>query len=588
MVSPAGGDEINGFPKSDVASGVCAVTWDTDAAATIAATIIVRMGYHNRTMTRVAGILAIAVLAVNVSGQTARVGTVIFPNSGAATAQASFLYGLAQLHNFEYDDAARAFRGAQQIDPAFAMAYWGEAMTRNHPVWMEQDLGGARRILERLAPTAAGRLQKAGSEREQKYLEAVEVLFGAGDKRERDIKYLDAMRRLRATYPEDVEASAFYALALLGSAHEGRDEAVYMQAAAVLEDLYATHPDHPGIAHYLIHSYDDPVHAPLGLRAARKYSAIAPEAPHALHMTSHIYLAAGMWDDVVAANERATQVAAQRAAKEGRISGSCGHPNMWLMYGYLQQGRVSAARRILDGCRTIAISARGTALRAPEQDPLDPDNIPAGSYIQMWSRFVLDTDGWRSEVIAEDIPLGNLAGARFTRAFVRYHRRCAAQRRRGATRQRTRGYQRDDLERVLADQREIADQCRRRADVLAKEIAALALLVAGNTDAAIALLRDAAAEQEQMRVEFGPPFVDKPAAELLGETLATAGLHRDAVAAFRTALKDAPNRTPALLGLARAAARAGDHDESADAACAGSRRFGETPNSVRPISPTCQ
>jgi tetratricopeptide (TPR) repeat protein len=524
------------------------------------------MGYHNRTMTCVAGVLAIAALAVNVGGQTARVGTVVFPNSGAAAAQASFLYGLAQLHNFEYDDAARAFREAQQIDPAFTMAYWGEAMTRNHPVWMEQDLGGARRILERFAPTAALRLQKAGSERERAYLAAVEVLFGAGDKRERDIKYLDDMRRLRATYPEDIEASAFYALALLGSAHEGRDEAIYIQAAAVLEELYATHPDHPGVAHYLIHSYDDPVHAPLGLRAARKYFAIAPEAPHALHMTSHIYLAAGMWDDVVAANERATQVAAQRAAKDGRIAGGCGHPNMWLMYGYLQQGRVSAAKRILDGCRTIATSARGTALRAPEQDPLDPDNIPAGSYIQMWSRFVLDTDGWRSEVIAEEIPLGNLAGARFTRAFVRA---IAAARRNDASALRDSAREvtnaRDDLERVLADRRETADQYRRRADVLAKEIAALSLLAAGNADGAIALLRDAAAEEGRMRVEFGPPFVDKPAAELLGETLASAGIHSEAVAAFRTALKSAPNRTPALLGLARAAARAGDRDASADA-----------------------
>jgi len=524
------------------------------------------MDYHNRTMTCVAGILAIAVLSLSVNGQTDRVGTVVFPNSGAAAAQASFLYGLAQLHNFEYDDAARAFREAQGIDPAFAMAYWGEAMTRNHPVWMEQDLGGARRILERLAPTAGGRLQKAGSERERAYLAASEVLFGAGDKLERDIKYLDAMHRLRATYPEDVEASAFYALALLGSAHQGRDEAVYMQAAAVLEELYATHPDHPGVAHYLIHSYDDPVHAPLGLRAARKYFAIAPEAPHALHMTSHIYLAAGMWDDVVAANQRATQVAAERAAKDGRIAGSCGHPNMWLMYGYLQQGRVSAAKRILDGCRTIATSARGTALRAPEQDPLDPDNIPAGSYIQMWSRFVLDTDGWRSQLVAEDIPLGNLAGARFTRAFVRA---MAAARRNDAAALRDSGREvtraREDLERALADRPQTADQYRRRAEVLAKEIAALSLLAAGDTNGAIALLRDAMAAQGRMRVEFGPPFVDKPAAELLGEILADAGRHADAAAAFRAALKNAPNRTAALLGLARSAARNGERAESDDA-----------------------
>src|SRR5262249_22194612 len=155
------------------------------------------------------------------------------------------------------------------------------------------------RILERLGPTAAARQAKAPTPRERDYLAAIDALFGPGDKHQRDLLYLAHMRRIHAAYPDDIEATAFYALALLGSVGDGRHTAVYMQAAATLEDVFPAHRDHPGIVHYLIHAYDDPAHAPLGLRAANRYAAIAPAAPHALHMTSHIYLAAGMWDEVV-------------------------------------------------------------------------------------------------------------------------------------------------------------------------------------------------------------------------------------------------------------------------------------------------
>ena len=214
------------------------------------------------------------------------VGDVRFANSGSPAAQERFHYGLAQLHNFEYDDAARAFRAAQQADADFAMAYWGEAMTKNHPVWMEQDLGGARRILVRLGSSREIRISKGPTERERAYLAAVEELYGAGDKNTRDLAYLNAMQSLHGAYADDVDAAAFFGLALLGSAHDGRDEGIYMRAASVLEEAFATHPNHPGLAHYLIHSYDDPAHASRGLPAARRYFAIAPAAPHALHMTS--------------------------------------------------------------------------------------------------------------------------------------------------------------------------------------------------------------------------------------------------------------------------------------------------------------
>ena len=262
----------------------------------------------------------IAVLIVaSPSPARAQVGRVAFPNSGSPAAQASFLAGLAQLHNFEYASAAELFRTAQQIDVGFALAYWGEAMTYNHAVWMEQDLGAARRVLDRLGPTSEARVAKGATARERGYLQAIEQLYGAGTKPARDIAYAAAMAEMHRSYPDDPDAAAFYALALLGTAHNGRDLAISMRAAAILEPVFHDHPDHPGAAHYLIHCYDDPIHAPLGLRAARVYATIAPSAGHAQHMTSHIFLALGMWDEVVAANEAGVRVVDQARVARGGI-----------------------------------------------------------------------------------------------------------------------------------------------------------------------------------------------------------------------------------------------------------------------------
>jgi tetratricopeptide (TPR) repeat protein len=509
----------------------------------------------------------VIVLLLGAAGVRAQVGEVTFANSGAAAAQPAFLHGLAQLHNFEYGDAARAFREAQQQDPGFAMAYWGEAMTKNHPVWMEQDLGGARRVLERLGPTSVARLAKAGTDRERAYLGAVEVLYGPGDKRARDLAYLDEMRRVHAAYPDDVDAAAFYALALLGSAHDGRDVAIYMQAAAVLEESFAAHPNHPGRSHYLINSYDDPTHAPLGLRAARRYSSIATEAPHALHMTSHIYLAAGMWDEVVAANEQASTVAAERARRAGQTPGGCGHANMWLMYGYLQQGRPSQARRILAACRASASGERGLSVRAPEQDPLDPDNIPAGSYIQMWSRYLIDTADWAAESADDKLPLGDLLGARLTRDFVNVLRAAALHSDTAALNERALQFDvsRKALEIALHTRKAGADRYSDRAGILASEVRALTLAADRRLPEAVSVLREAAAAEDAMPVEFGPPFVDKPAHELLGDVLLAANRPEEALAAYRAALSQAPKRTSSLLGAARAATRSGDAGAARDA-----------------------
>jgi tetratricopeptide (TPR) repeat protein len=500
---------------------------------------------------RVVGFLMAASLTL--SAQPSRVGDVSFANSGAPAAQAAFVHGLAQLHNFEYDDAARAFRDAQRQDPGFALAYWGEAMTRNHPVWMEQDLGGARRILERLGPDPAARIAKGATDRERAYLRAIESLFGAGAKPARDIAYLDEMRRLHAAYPDDIDATAFLGLAILGSAHEGRDAAIYGEAARVLQSAFAAHPNHPGLAHYLIHAYDDPAHASLGLPAARRYSQIAPAAPHALHMTTHIYIALGMWDEVVAQNERALAVVADRARDGGRRPASCGHYNAWLEYGYLQQGRNVEARRILESCRSAAVGSDGLAPRSPEEDLLDPDNTPAGSYIQMWARYLIDTGDWDDPVAVDEIPLGDLAGPRLTRVYVRAMR--AAQRRDvGGLRNELTELERarQSLLTTIAAGGEGAEQYRRRAGVIVLEIRGLLALAEQRENQAVELLTQAAEEEQAMPVEFGPPFVDKPSVELLGDTLIRIGRKAEASAAYTKALARTPGRGAAIRGLERA------------------------------------
>ncbi len=271
-------------------------------------------------------------------------GVLDFPNSGAKDAQATFEQGVLLLHSFEFDDARTAFLGAQVIDPGFVMAIWGEALTLNHPLWAQQDRETALEVLAKLPPVS----EQNTTHREQMYLEAVRVLYGEGEKPSRDIAYMQAMQGIYEAYPDDLDAASLYALSILGSVYE-RDFRTYMKAAAILEEVFAKEPKHPGAAHYLIHSYDDQVHAPLGLRAAREYSQIAPGAAHAQHMVSHIYTSLGRWDDVVEANRVAMKVSAQSMVRAGKSAAMRSkHSLHWLEYALLQQGRFDEAKETLD------------------------------------------------------------------------------------------------------------------------------------------------------------------------------------------------------------------------------------------------
>ena len=487
------------------------------------------------------------------------VGDVSFANSGAPAAQKDFLYGLAELHNFEYEDAAAAFRRAEGIDPGFAMAYWGEAMTFNHPIWEEQNRHAARAALEKLAPTPEERLAKAKTEREKDYLRAVDILYGQGEKYDRDARYAESMRELHEKYPDDIDATCFYALALLGTAHNGRDVPTYMRAAALLEDVFYAHPRHPGAAHYLIHSFDDPTHAILGLRAARAYSKIAPEAAHAQHMTSHIFLALGMWDDVVSANETATGIVNRQRASAGKPPQSCGHYNLWLEYGYLQQGRFANAMRILSACRS---QAEAQSAAGHGRGTVDADNSAAGSFVQMRAHYLIETKDWNGETAGWKLPSGASA---WTQLMFHYTDTLGACYRSDASAARASLAQMQALEPQLnadldSERYSTGNWMRKVPEILTVQIQAL-LSSRDNTSAqAGAAFQKAAEEEASLPSAFGPPLIAKPSYELLGEFLLEHGRIPEARKAFETALALAPRRVQSLIGLQKAQTLLNDPD----------------------------
>jgi tetratricopeptide (TPR) repeat protein len=464
-----------------------------------------------------------------------------FPNSGSPAAQPFFLRGVTALHNFQYEDAVEAFREAQRVDRDFAMAYWGEAMAYNQTLWLNQDAAQAREILGRLAPTPEARAAKARTDREKGFLRAVEVLFGSGDRAERDRAYAAEMRRLAGAYPEDPEVLSFLALALMGTMarspalfREGGDDAhqhalvgsaVQKEVAAILEGVLARDPDHPGALHYLIHDYDDPDHARRALPAARAYAKVAPESSHALHMPAHIFVQLGMWDEAAASDEASFRASEAWVERKGLPVGMRDYHSLsWLLYESLQQGRYRKAREALD-VMTAAVAQVG---------------VPRlkGILSDMRARFVVETRSFEELSSAKDFgTTGELFAIGMSAA------------RRGDAKV---------AELALAELFRRAAPGRPDAAVMEKELAALVALAAGRGGDAVARMQEAVARERELPPPLGPPRPIKPAAELFGEILLELERPRDAAAEFRRALERSPNRSLALLGLARASAALGD------------------------------
>jgi tetratricopeptide (TPR) repeat protein len=470
-----------------------------------------------------------------------RLGRIEFPTSGSAAAQPHFIRGVLLLHSFEFDDAAEAFRQAREVEPAFAMAYWGEALTHNHPLWRYQNRDAALEVLAALGPTAEARRARAPTPREQAYLATLDVLYGDGDKPDRDRAYAGALAQLSRDFPDDDEARVLHALAILGTNVERRDFAVDMRAAAIVEDVFMRNPEHPGVLHYMIHAYDNPMHAPLGLRAAARYGRLAEHAAHALHMTSHIFFALGLWDDAVAANEASW--AASRSRVERKKLGAVEHgyhAYLWLSYAYLQQGRVQEARNVVDHMGRLLEEA--------------PVRRVAYHYAAGRAAWIVDAEAWN------DLPAapGAISEAPpAARAATLFAEGLAAARRGDVA----------AAERALADLEAAAQQTapghahhgvavsdgdREGIAVTTQQLAAVVALARGDTARGIELLQKAVEGEASMPYDYGPPFPVKPANELLGEALLADGRRAEAARAFRAALRRAPGRRLSVAGLAKA------------------------------------
>ena len=486
-------------------------------------------------------------LAVAVNAQQSQLGRVEFPTSGSPAAQAHFLRGLAALHSFWYEEALDAFRESTKVDPDFMMGYWGEAMSYNHPLWSEQDLAAARGIIAKIKDTPKL------TDRERAYLNAVKVLYGDGDKHARDVAYSAAMEKIYRAYPEDLDAAAFYSLSLLGLMQPGaKGYRLQAQAGAIALAVYEKNPNHPGAAHYIIHAFDDPDHAILALPAARRYADIAPEAHHARHMPSHIFLQLGMWPEAAASNESAWESSDNwMKRKKLPLSVRDYHSLHWLLYAYLQQGRYSKAEELLKLMKQVMAEST-------YDNKLRPDYYE-NNYANMTAAFIVETERW--ELANELFPASNTPAPSQQAPDAGHNTHGSAPA--------TNTMRYSSASRTLPVFIRALSASIRGTEVEAiegirgLEVAAVSAATKKDYYKAIETMKKATAMEEESGAPSGPPSLIKPTHELFGEILLRAGKPADAAAQFRTALLRQPNRARSLLGLARAAAQSGDQTTAA-------------------------
>ena len=504
-------------------------------------------------------LILVLIWVICVSGQESKLGRVEFPTSGSDKAQAHFLRGLAALHSFWYEEALEAFRESTKVDPDFAMGYWGEAMAHNHPLWSEQDIAAARQVLAKIKETPKL------TDRERAYIGAVRRLYGDGDKQSRDAAYSAAMQRIYRTYPDDLDAAAFYSLSLLGMIR-GNDKTFSLQskAGAIAMDVYKKNPNHPGAAHYIIHAFDDPEHAKLALPAARRYADIAPEAHHARHMPSHIFVQLGMWPEAAASNEAAWESSdAWMKRKNLSLSVRDYHSLHWLLYAYLQQGRYNQAEQLLKLMKKVmSESTYDNKLRPGYYE---------NNYANMAAAFVVETERWNlaTELFPENKGAPPTAQQASMGGSHGGHGAAPGSSGSGGATVRTstanltlplfvRGMaaavEGSAFDQDLAKLRNAGSN----TEIRELEIKALSASMKNDHAKAIELMKKATALEEQTSAPYGPPTLIKPTHELFGEILLRAGKPAEAAAQFKKALVRQPNRARSLLGAARAAAKSGD------------------------------
>lgn len=481
-----------------------------------------------------------------------KLGTVHFPISCNSAAQRRFARAVAILHSFWYEEAIKAFTGIAESDPACAMAWWGVTMSHWYQLWYPPTPAALK---AGAAAVAKAEAIGAKTERERSYIAAIAVFYkdsGTLDHRTRALAYEHAMASLHQRYSDDREAAIFYALALNATAlPTDKTHANQKKAAAILEPIFAEQPNHPGVAHYLIHSDDAPPLAAAGLKAARRYSGIAPSVPHALHMPSHIFTRLGYWQESIDTNRRAAE-AGQAYAKavfgEGVAWDQSLHAMDYLAYAYLQLGQDRKARAVVDeimGFQKATPDSLGAAYAMaaiPARYAVERRNWAEAAKLALpTAKIAWDKFPWTTAMITfaralGDARTGNLAGARTGID------RLAA----------TRDAQRKAKNKYWSDQ--VEAQCRAAAAMLAQ--------AEGRRDEAVRALRAAADLEEAMDKNNVTPSGIVPLRELLGDLLLEQGQPGAALAEYKRSLASAPNRFRSLYGAAKAADAAGDHAEA--------------------------
>ena len=472
------------------------------------------------------------------AGGHAAVGRVSFPTTCAAAVQPAIDRAVAMLHSFWFEEARQTFEQVAATDPTCAVAPWGVAMTFWGNPFVRQPIPAERVRAGLAAAERAVALAARASHRERMYAEAALALWANADSLdhvERAARHEVAMQRLAQAHPEDPEATLFHGRAIIANAPpEDLEFKRQRHAATLLAPIFERQPDHPGVAHYIIHTFDSPGLAVHGLDAARRYAAIAPAAPHALHMPSHIFTRLGLWDESIETN--------RRSAAAEPDSNTAVHPNDYMVYAYLQQGRDADALAVVRRGREAADRYYGAIL--------------GFNAVAMPARYALERSAWQ-EAAALPLPRGSAA---FVTAIARFARAV------GAARGGDPAGAGAEL-RALADLR---DTLRAHRDaywatiVEAQRLAAQAWVARadGRDDEALGLARQAAeleATVEKHPVTPGPLL---PARELEGDLLLELGRAAEAQRAYEATLTREPRRARALYGAARAAERAGDRESA--------------------------
>ena len=484
-------------------------------------------------------LLGTAVLALSSGSLEAapdHLGKVNFANSCSAEAQPLIEKGVALLHSFQYREAAQTFEELQTRDGRCATAHWGKAMTLYYQLWEFPD--GKKMKQGRKETDEAQKLHPANT-KEQGFVRAAAAFYQSKPKMthaEHIEAYSSALEKLHAQFPDDVEVSSFYALSLVALAEEDVDSlANQKKAIAILQPLLQHYPDHPGVAHYLIHAADRPELAPEGLEAARRYAAIAPDSPHALHMPAHIFVRLGLWQDSITSNIAANESGARLAEMHKAESHYQTHAMDYLSYSYLQSGQEAKARDI--------ISHMDHVVGASEEDKVDHR-----AYLQ--ARTAMELHRWKEAAALEDPALqkDQQDTTRWARAIgeARSGNAAAAER---AVKQLTESV----AERENRARKEgYAPPTEKATDL--REAEAWLAFANGKSEDALKELRAAAEHQEKN----GGESTVVPAREMLADMLMELKRPSDALVEYRIVLKNAPNRFDGLLGAARAAQATGD------------------------------